>query len=80
MTEARARDVVFRMNGSLSDMQDIGCPGEWIADMELGIEEIYRLRSALRNIRDMGPMTVDDQRWRVAKDALGASEVTCNPP
>ena len=30
-----------------------------------------RLRAALLGIRDMGPMTVDDQRWRIAKDALG---------
>lgn len=29
-----------------------------------------RLGAALRTIRDMGPMTVDDQRWRVANDAL----------
>lgn len=29
-----------------------------------------RLVVALRTILDMGPMTVDDQRWRVANDAL----------
>ena len=29
-----------------------------------------RLVVALRTIRDMGPMTMDDQRWRVANDAL----------
>ena len=33
-------------------------------------DEIERLRAALRDIRDMGPMTVDDQRWRIAKNAL----------
>lgn len=33
----------------------------------LGIDS---LREALRRIRDMGPATVDDQRWRIAKDAL----------
>lgn len=29
-----------------------------------------KLRAALLDIRDMGPMTVDDQRWRIAKNAL----------
>jgi len=33
-------------------------------------DEIERLRAALRDIRDMGPMTMDDQRWRIAKNAL----------
>lgn len=72
----RSDDVVFRMNGSLVDMEDLGTPGEWQSDMQAGIDEIYRLRTALRAIRDMGPMTVDDQRWRMAKDAVG----DINPP
>lgn len=33
-------------------------------------DENTRLRAALRDIRDMGPMTVDDQRWRIARAAL----------
>lgn len=69
MTQSRSRDVVFRMNGSLMDMEDIGSPLEWQNDMQAGIDEIYRLRTALRAIRDMGPMTTDDQRWKIAKDA-----------
>jgi hypothetical protein len=32
--------------------------------------EIDRLRSALKEIRDAGPMTLDDQRWRIALAAL----------
>lgn len=38
--------------------------------LETAADEIERLRAALRDIRDMGPMTVDDQRWRIAKNAL----------
>ncbi len=70
MTQSRPRDVVFRMNGSLVDMEDLGTPGEWQMDMQAGIDEIYRLRRVLMQIRDMGPMTVDDQRWRIASDAV----------
>lgn len=33
--------------------------------------ENARLRTALKEIRDAGPMTLDDQRWRVALAALG---------
>lgn len=33
--------------------------------------EIERLRAALTEIRDAGPMTLDDQRWRIALVALG---------
>ncbi len=33
--------------------------------------EIERLRAALKEIRDAGPMTLDDQRWRIALAALG---------
>jgi len=29
-----------------------------------------RLRAALEQIRDAGPMTLDDQRWRIALAAL----------
>lgn len=32
--------------------------------------EVNKLRAALLDIRDTGPMTVDDQRWRIAKEAL----------
>lgn len=66
----RPGDITSRMNGSLMDMEDLGSPGEWQNDMQGGIDEIRRLRTVLRQIRDMGPMTVDDQRWRIAKDAL----------
>ena len=34
-------------------------------------DEIERLRAALKEIRDAGPMTLDDQRWRIALVALG---------
>ena len=51
-TRRRPVDVAFRMNSSLVDMEDIGCPGEWINDMSAGIEEIFRLRTALRRIAD----------------------------
>ena len=34
-------------------------------------EEISKLRAALKEIRDTGPMTLDDQRWRIALVALG---------
>lgn len=33
--------------------------------------ENAKLRAALEEIRDAGPMTLDDQRWRIALDALG---------
>ena len=33
-------------------------------------DEIERLRAALEEIRDAGPMTLDDQRWRIALAAL----------
>lgn len=33
--------------------------------------ENAKLRAALTEIRDAGPMTLDDQRWRVALAALG---------
>lgn len=32
--------------------------------------EVERLRAALKEIRDAGPMTLDDQRWRIARAAL----------
>lgn len=32
--------------------------------------ENAKLRAALRDIRDMGPMTSDNLRWRIAKNAL----------
>ena len=34
-------------------------------------EDKAKLRAALREIRDAGPMTLDDQRWRIALAALG---------
>lgn len=34
-------------------------------------DENARLRAALTEIRDAGPMTLDDQRWRIALAALG---------
>lgn len=52
VSRARSRDVVFRMNGSLMDMEDLGCPGEWQADMQAGIDEIRRLRTALIRLAD----------------------------
>ena len=36
--------------------------------------EIERLRAALTEIRDAGPMTLDDQRWRIALVALGGDK------
>lgn len=33
--------------------------------------ENAKLRAALKEIRDAGPMTLDDQRWRIALAALG---------
>ena len=33
--------------------------------------ENAKLRAALMEIRDAGPMTIDDQRWRIALAALG---------
>lgn len=36
--------------------------------------EIERLRTALEEIRDAGPMTLDDQRWRIALVALGGDK------
>ena len=35
------------------------------------IDEIARLREALKQIGDFGPMAVDDQRWKIARAALG---------
>lgn len=43
-------------------------------DLNCAADEIERLREALRQIRDFGPMTVDDQRWRVASAALQPNE------
>jgi hypothetical protein len=43
-------DITFRMNASLVDMEDLGCPGEWQMRMQAGIDEIRRLRTALRSI------------------------------
>ena len=34
-------------------------------------DENAKLRAALKEIRDAGPMTLDDQRWRIALAALG---------
>lgn len=45
-------------------------------DLEEYRLDVERLRAALLNIRDMGPMTVDDQRWRIAKDVLGGERWT----
>ena len=36
--------------------------------------EIERLRAALTEIRDAGPMTLDDQRWRIELVALGGDK------
>lgn len=33
-----------------------------------------RLRAALEEIRDAGPMTLDDQRWRIALAALEVNQ------
>lgn len=41
-----------------------------VADNERLLAEIERLRAALKEIRDAGPMTLDDQRWRIALAAL----------
>jgi membrane protein implicated in regulation of membrane protease activity len=35
-------------------------------------ESIDALTAALQQISDMGPMSVDDQRWRIARDTLDA--------
>ena len=57
-------DIVERLRGSVM----------WYsANAEVIMEaanEIEKLRAALRDIRDMGPMAVDDQRWRIARAAL----------
>jgi hypothetical protein len=37
-------------------------------------DEITKLRAALKEIRDTGPMTLDDQRWRIALVALGSDK------
>ena len=37
-------------------------------------KENERLRAALTEIRDAGPMTLDDQRWRIALVALGGDK------
>ena len=44
---------------------------EAAADLDLIRAEVDRLRAALTEIRDAGPMTLDDQRWRIALAALG---------
>ncbi len=44
---------------------------DWLAAAEQYVNEIARLRAALKEIRDAGPMTLDDQRWRIALAALG---------
>ena len=53
--------------------------GERCSDFEPGCpccrawaehDQITKLRVALTQIRDAGPMTLDDQRWRIALAAL----------
>ena len=42
----------------------------WEGRTQKAEAENERLMAALLSIRDMGPMTVDDQRWRIARAAL----------
>lgn len=65
---AEAANEIERLSQVLENFQQARVlQGKAITDAS---NEIARLRAALLLIRDMGPMTVDDQRWRIAKDAL----------
>ena len=41
------------------------------SELEVQAAENRKLRAALKEIRDAGPMTLEDQRWRIALAALG---------
>lgn len=43
---------------------------ELMAELSKADAEVERLLAALKEIRDAGPMTLDDQRWRIALAAL----------
>lgn len=60
-------DIVWLLRNDVPCGAGVCCAGELCNQ---AADEIERLRAALRDIRDMGPMTVDDQRWRIAKNAL----------
>ncbi len=75
-------DIVEKLRGYARDDHERGCQGREY-DCSCGYDgkrdtllveaadEIERLRMALTEIRDAGPMTLDDQRWRIALAALG---------
>ena len=60
-------DIVWSLRNDVPCNGDIGCAQELC---EKAAAEIERLRAALVEIRDAGPMTLDDQRWRIALAAL----------
>lgn len=75
-------DIVEKLCGYARDDHERGCQGrEYDCScgydgkrdplLEEAMAEITRLRAALTEIRDAGPMTLDDQRWRIALAALG---------
>lgn len=70
-------DTVKWLTEAIDNMEYLEAPGDWIAPCRNAIQditalrkEIARLHVTLEQIRDMGPMTTDDNRWRIAKDAL----------
>ncbi len=64
-------DIVWSLRNDVPCNGDIGCAQELC---EKAAAEIERLRTALEEIRDAGPMTLDDQRWRIALVALGGDK------
>lgn len=52
---------------------------EWLASSNAK-QRIEALTAALQQISDMGPMSVDDQRWRIARDTLDALGIKQNAP
>ena len=69
-------DIVKQLRGPVSpDDLFVGqWPGEEVKTYDAvrfhAADEVVRLRAALTEIRDAGPMTLDDQRWRIALAAL----------
>ena len=61
---AKADEAIARQQQDLEEATDRA------ADCDTLRAEVEKLRAALLDIRNMGPMTVDDQRWRIARAAL----------
>ena len=78
-------DTVKWLTEVIENMEYLEAPGDWVSPCRNAVQditsmrrEIERLHVTLKAIRDIGPMTVDDQRWRLAKEALNTPQKSYN--